>query len=77
MRQRLVDCGTDLQAKAAQRLLSMTAQEITQLSPYETAAWLKTGADLEAKGRTGDLENGLAPGFRPTLRRFRNSRSAS
>jgi hypothetical protein len=65
MRERLVNQALALQVRAQHRLLRMSDQEISQLSPYEICALMKTGADIETKARSIDPES--AGYFAPDL----------
>lgn len=54
MRERLISQAMNLQARAQQRVLKMTDQEIAALSVMETCALMRTGSMIEQQARTFD-----------------------
>jgi hypothetical protein len=52
MRARLITQATNIQARAANRILNMSEAEINRLKPSEVVAMIRVAADIEMKART-------------------------
>jgi hypothetical protein len=66
MRQRMVNQALSLQARAHNRIVNMTPEEIGQLKPTEIVALMRAGSDIERRARDiGTDDTGFAPDVLP------------